>query len=183
MDLISGEQSPLTGTMENDSQPVCTSDGQWVVFRSLRQGKFTFWKVPFAGGAPQQISDKSSTWAAVSPDGKFVALRYFDDQENANKIAVVPFAGGEPVKTLDVAASYRDVGLGWTPDSRSIIYADTRDNADNIWSMPLDGGASKQLTRFNSGLIFAFQVSPDGKKIALSRGTQTDDVILLRDAQ
>jgi serine/threonine protein kinase/Tol biopolymer transport system component len=183
LDLASGEQKQLTDGAETDSQPDCTPDGQWVVFRSLRQGKFTFWKVPFSGGTPEQISDKSSTWAAVSPDGKFVALRYFDDQANANKIAVVPFAGGEPVKTLDVAASYRDVGLGWTPDSKAIIYADTRDNADNIWSMPVDGGTSKQLTRFNSGLIFAFQVSRDGKKIALSRGTQTDDVILLRDAQ
>jgi TolB protein len=183
MDLASGEQKQLTTGAETDSQPDCTPDGQWVVFRSLRQGRFTFWKVPFSGGAPEQISDKSSTWAAVSPDGKLVALRYFDDQANANKIAVVPFAGGEPVKTLDVAASFRDVGLGWTPDSKAIIYADTRDNADNIWSMPLDGGASKQLTSFNSGLIFAFQVSRDGKRIVLSRGTQTDDVILLRDAQ
>lgn len=182
LDLTSGEQSRLTDTVENDSQPDCTADGQWVVFRSLRQGKFTFWKVPFSGGTPEQISDKSSTWAAVSPDSKFVALRYFDDQANANKIAVVPLAGGEPVKTLDVAASFRDVGLGWTPDSKAIIYADTRENADNIWSMPLDGGGSKQLTSFDSGLIFAFQVSRDGKRIVLSRGTQTDDVILLRDA-
>jgi hypothetical protein len=39
------------------------------------------------------------------------------------------------------------------------------------------------LTNFNSGLIFAFQVARDGRRIALSRGTQTDDVILLRDAQ
>ena len=183
LNLASGEQKQLTDGAETDSQPGCTPDGQWVVFRSLRQGKFTFWKVPLLGGNPEQISDKSSTWAAVSPDGKLVALRYFDDQANANKIAVVPFAGGEPVKTLDVAASYRDVGLGWTPDSRSIIYADTRDNADNIWSMSVDGGGSKQLTRFNAGLIFAFQVSRDGKRIALSRGTQTDDVILLRDAR
>ncbi len=132
MDLASGEQKQLTQGTETDSQPNCTPDGQWVVFRSLRQGRFTFWKVPFSGGTPEQISDKSSTWAAVSPDGKFVALRYFDDQANANKIAVVPFAGGEPIKTLDVAGSFRDVGLGWTADSRSIIYADTRDNADNI---------------------------------------------------
>jgi serine/threonine protein kinase/Tol biopolymer transport system component len=183
MDLASGEQKQLTEGTETDSQPDCTPDGQWVVFRSLRQGRFTFWKAPFSGGTPEQISDKSSTWASVSPDSKFVALRYFDDQANANKIAVVPLAGGAPVKTLDVAASFRDVGLGWTPDSKAIIYADTHENADNIWSMPLDGGASKQLTSFNSGLIFAFQVSRDGKRIALSRGTQIDDVILLRDSR
>jgi serine/threonine protein kinase/Tol biopolymer transport system component len=187
MDLATGEQKQLTEGTEVDSQPDCTPDGQWVVFRSLRQGKSTFWKVPLLGGAPTQLSDKSSTLAAISPDGKLVALRYFDEQAKANKIAVVPFAGGEPIKTLEVAIGFRDVGLGWTADSKAIVYADARGDgdksADNIWSVPLDGGAAQQLTSFTSGLIFAFEVSPNGKQIALSRGTQTDDVILLRDAQ
>ena len=187
MDLGSGEQKQLTQGSEIDSQPECTADGQWVVFRSLRQGKWSFWKVPLAGGTPEQLSDKSSTWTALSPDGKLVALRYFDDQANANKIAVIPFGGGEPIKTLEVSVSFRDVGLGWTADSRAIVYAEARgdgdNNADNIWSMPIDGGASQRLTSFNSGLIFAFQVSLDGKQIVLSRGSQTDDVILLRDSQ
>jgi Tol biopolymer transport system component len=187
MDLATSEQKQLTEGIEVDSQPDCTPDGQWVVFRSLRQGKSTFWKVPLLGGVPAQLSDKSSTLAAISPDGKFVALRYFDEQAKANKIAVMPFAGGEPIKTLVVSLGFRDVGLGWTPDSKAIIYADARgdgdQSADNIWSVPLDGGTAKQLTSFNTGLIFAFAVSRDGKQIALSRGTQTDDVILLRDAQ
>jgi len=187
MDLGSDEQKQLTQGAEIDSQPGCTPDGQWVVFRSLRQGKSTFWKVSLGGGTPEQLSDKSSTWAAISPDGKLVALRYFDDQANANKIAVIPFAGGEPIKRLEVSVGFRDVGLGWTADSRAIVYADARgdgdSNADNIWSAPLDGSTAKQLTNFTSGLIFAFQVSRDGKQIALSRGSQTDDVILLRDTQ
>ncbi|MGH9931763.1 MAG: protein kinase domain-containing protein [Pyrinomonadaceae bacterium] len=187
MDLGSGEQKQLTEGTEIDSQPTCAPDGQWVVFRSLRQGKSTFWKVSLSGGSPQQLSDKSSTWAAISPDSKLVALRYFDEQAKANKIAVIPFAGGEPLKTLDVSVGFRDVGLGWTSDSKAISYADARgdgdSSADNIWSVPIDGGAAKQVTNFTSGLIFAFQVSRDGKQIALSRGTQTDDVILLRDSQ
>lgn len=187
MDLATGEQKQLTEGIEVDSQPDCSPDGQWVVFRSLRQGKSTFWRVPLPGGVPTQLSDKSSTLAAVSPDGKFVALRYFDEQAKANKIAVIPFGGGEPVKTLVVAIGFRDVGLGWTSDSKAIVYADARGDgdksADNIWSVSLDGSAAKQLTSFNSGLIFAFEVSHDGKQIALSRGTQTDDVILLKDAQ
>jgi len=187
MDLANGEQKQLTQGAEIDSQPECTPDGQWVVFRSLRQGKSTFWRVPFSGGTPEQLSDKSSIWAAISPDGKLVALRYFDDQANANKIAVIPFGGGAPIKTLDVAAGFRDVGLGWSADSRAIVYADARgdgdSNADNIWSMSIEGGQSRRLTNFNTGLIFAFQMSRDGKQIVLSRGTQTDDVILLKDSQ
>jgi len=187
LEIANGQQTQLTNGAENDSQPVCTSDGLSVLFRSLRQGKSTYWKVPLAGGAPEQLSDKSASWAAVSPDGKLVALRYFDEHAKANRIAVVPFAGGEPIKTLAVSVSSRDVGLGWTADSKSIIYAEARGNgdnsADNIWSMPVDGGTPKQLTNFTSGLIFAFQMSRDNKQIALSRGSQTDDVILLRDAQ
>ena len=183
LDLVSGEQKQLTQGTDNDSQPQCTADGKWLVYRSLKQGKFTFWKVLLTGGPPEQISGESANSAAVSPDSKFVALRYIDAQANANKIAVVPFAGGEPVKVLDVSGNVRDVGLGWTSDNQSIIYAETRENADNIWSVPLAGGAPRQLTFFKTGLIFAFAVSPDGKQIAISRGSQTDDVILLKDAQ
>jgi len=189
MDLTSGQQQQLTNGAEVDSQAACSPDGKWVLFRSLRQGKSTFWKVSLSGGTPEQLSDKSSTWAAISPDGKLVALRYFDDRANANRIAVIPFGGGEPVKTLDVAVTARDVGLGWTADGNAVIYADSRgidtngiNSGDNIWSFPLDNSPAKQLTSFTSGLIFAFQVSRDGKQIALSRGSQTDDVILLRDA-
>ena len=187
LEIPSGEQTQLTRGAENDSQPVCTSDGQSVLFRSLRQGKSTYWKIPFDGGTPEQLADKSVSWAAVSPDGKLVALRYFDEQAKANKIAVLPLAGGEIIKTLDVSVSFRDVGLGWTADSKSIVYAEARGigdtSADNIWSMPVEGGEPKQLTNFTSGLIFAFQMSRDNKQIALSRGSQTDDVILLRDSQ
>ncbi|HEV2827571.1 MAG TPA: protein kinase [Pyrinomonadaceae bacterium] len=183
LEVATGEQSQLTQGAELDSQPSCSPNGQWVLFKSLREGNSTFWRVPISGGTPQQLWNKSSNWAAISPDGKFVAVRYFDDQANANKIAVIPFAGGEPVKILEVSSSFRDVGLGWTADSRSITYADTRDNADNIWSIPIDGGSARQITSFNTGLIFAFQGSQDGKQLAISRGSQIDDVILLRDSQ
>jgi len=182
LEVATGEQSQLTQGAELDSQPTCSPDGQWVLFKSLRQGNSTFWRVPISGGTPQQLWNKSSNWAAISPDGKLVAIRYFDDQANANKIAVIPFAGGEPLKILEVSG-FRDIGLGWTSDSRAITYADTRDNADNIWSIPIDGGPARQITSFNTGLIFAFQGSQDGKQLAISRGSQIDDVILLRDSQ
>ncbi len=179
--LGAGDQQQMTHGKEVDSQATCSPDGQWVLFKSVRQGKSTFWKMPIAGGEPQQVFDQTASWASISPDGKLIAVRYFDEQKNINRIAIIPFAGGAQIKTLEVSVTYRDVGLGWSNDSRSIIYADARDNADNIWSVSLDGGPPKQLTKFESGLIFAFQTSRDGKQIALSRGTQTDDVILIRE--
>ncbi|HEY5883444.1 MAG TPA: protein kinase [Pyrinomonadaceae bacterium] len=181
LNFSAGDQQQLTQGNEVDSHVSCSPDGQWVLFRSFREGKSTFWKIALAGGEPQQLFNKSSSSAAISPDGKLVAIRFVDDRTNSNQIAVLPFEGGDPITTLPVSINYRDVGLGWTADSRSIVYADARDDADNIWSMPFQGGPARQLTRFTSGLIFAFQVSADGKHIAISRGTQTDDVILIRD--
>jgi len=37
----------------------------------------------------------------------------------------------------------------------------------------------KQLTDFNEDLIFRFAWSTDGKQLALARGTQTHDVVLI----
>ena len=72
-------------------------------------------------------------------------------------------------------------GLRWTPDARALTYIDTTGGVSNIWSLPLDGGAPKQLTDFKTDQIFWFDLSRDGKQLALSRGTQTSDVILIRD--
>jgi len=43
----------------------------------------------------------------------------------------------------------------------------------------MNGTPPKQLTDFTSERIFWFAFSRDGKQLALSRGTQTSDVILI----
>ena len=49
----------------------------------------------------------------------------------------------------------------------------------NIWERKLTGGPAKQLTDFNSGQIFDFYWSADGKQLALTRGKVRSDVILI----
>jgi Tol biopolymer transport system component len=72
-------------------------------------------------------------------------------------------------------------GLRWTPDGRALTYIDTINGVSNIWSLPVDGGPPKQLTDFKTDQIFWFDFSRDGKQLAVSRGTQTSDVIVIRD--
>ena len=43
------------------------------------------------------------------------------------------------------------------------------------------GGPPKQLTDFKEGKIFAFDWSPDGKDLLLSRGDVSNDVVLISD--
>jgi Tol biopolymer transport system component len=69
--------------------------------------------------------------------------------------------------------------LHWLPDSRSLAYIVTRDGVSNIWSMPIDGGAPKQLTNFTSDQIAWFDLSRDGKPTLFARGSTTKDVVLI----
>jgi hypothetical protein len=114
-----------------------------------------------------------------------VACFYREDHPDApwTKVAIIPFAGGDPIKVLDLPrpSFTRDPGLRWTPDGRALTYIDTINGVSIIWSLPLDGGPPKQLTDFKTDQIFWFDFSRDGKQLAVSRGIQTSDVILIRD--
>ena len=119
------------------------------------------------------------------PDGSLIACFYREDPPNspAIKVAVIPFQGGDPVKVLDLPRpSFSGApGLRWTPDGRALTFIDTVGGVSNIWSLPLDGGPPKQLTAFKDDQIFWFDYSRDGRQLALSRGKQTSDVVLIKD--
>ncbi len=182
MDTAGGNLKQLTGE-QGGRFPQSSPDGRWVVFHSMA-GALRAWKVSIDGGEPVRLTDKWTSNPTVSPDGNLVACFYREDQPNApTKVAIIPFAGGDPVKVLDLPRqSFTSAaGLRWTPDGRALTYIDTINGVSNIWSLPVDGGPSKQLTDFKTNQIFRFDFSRDGKQLALSRGTETSDVILIRD--
>jgi Tol biopolymer transport system component len=140
-------------------------DGRWVVFPSARSGSTRLWKVSIDGGEPMRLTDKFTEAPTVSPDGSLIACVYREDQPNApNKVAIIPFAGGDPIKLLDIPQSFnRTAGLSWMPDWRTLTFMDTINGVSNIWSLPLDASAPKQLTNFKTEQIFWFDFSRDGK--------------------
>jgi len=96
-------------------------------------------------------------------------------------IALIPFEGGEPSKLLDLPPGVQTANLRWLPDGRDLTYIVNRGGISNIWIQPLDGSPAKQLTDFKSDRIFSFDWSPDGKWLALSRGPEQRDVVLMSD--
>ena len=72
----------------------------------------------------------------------------------------------------------------WGPDSRSLVASDVRNGTPNLWEYPLFRDAPpKQLTHFDSGLIFNQRFSPDGKLLAISKGSITSDAVLFTDTK
>jgi eukaryotic-like serine/threonine-protein kinase len=181
MDIDGSNPKQLTNGKAEGSGSF-SPDGQFVVYENIFEDR-TIWKVPIDGGDPVQLTDKRTPEPTVSPDGKLIVCYYKEHPDAPSyKIAIIPFEGGQPTKIFDVPQTVpRYPGPRWTADGRAVAYVDTRNGISNIWIQPLDGGPPKQLTDFKSDLIFDFEWSRDGRQLALARGIQTTDVVLITD--
>jgi eukaryotic-like serine/threonine-protein kinase len=158
----------------------CSPDGKWVAYQSIQGGKWALWKAKIDGGEPVQLTNGSAESLAFSPDGKWICCVHTPDPRKPDELGVLPASGGAIVKTFTVpVTAYLRVGTRWAADGRSITYIDARRRVSNIWSQSLDGGPPKQLTDFKTDLIFNFAWSADGRKLVLSRGTVSDDVVMI----
>jgi eukaryotic-like serine/threonine-protein kinase len=157
-------------------------DGKWVAYMTFGPGGFSIWKVSIDGGEPVQITSKFSMSPAISPNGELIACYYLDEATGGPKIALIPFAGGEPVKLFDFQVfDPSTYPVRWTHDGRALTYIVNRGGVSNLWIQPVDGSPARQLTDFTSDRIFSFDWSRDGKWLALSRGPEQRDVVLMTD--
>lgn len=132
-------------------------------------------------------TDQPTRSPVVSPDGKLIACYSFDPQSGQRRLVIIPFEGGAPLKTLD------DKGLAsgpiparWMPNGRALIYIDTRQGSSNLWWLPLDGSAPQQVTDFNDAKperIWNFDLSRDSRQLAIARGGQSADVVLISEVR
>lgn len=181
MDTDGGNLRQLTNN-EAETYPDISVDGRFVVYLSAGQNRSGLWKIPVEGGEAVLLRDGWMMFPQVSPDGKLVACFYQDETTMGNKLALIPLAGGEPVRLFDLPQTvFIRAGLRWTTDGRALAYVDNRDGMSNIWSQPLDGGQPKRLTNFSSDKIFRFAWSRDGKQLAFERGMEIKDATLIRD--
>jgi len=179
MDIDGGNQKPLT-TGGPDYNPQISPDGRWVIYD---RGFFgNLWKVSIEGGTPTRLTDKVSQSAAISPDGKFIACQYRENDNSSWRIAVIPFEGGSPVKLFDTSDRV-SLPLRWSADGHAIVYSTLRGAAGKLWSQPLAGGPPKQLADFNPDQLFSFALSTDGRQLAFARGAVSRDIILITDSR
>jgi serine/threonine protein kinase/WD40 repeat protein len=153
---------------------LCTPDSKSAVYVAAG----AIWRVPVNGGTPVKL-DLPLSQFGLSPDGKmmFYLSQKIEGSSMRVKLIVAPAGGGAPLYTFDVPYGWQ--APVFTPDSKAIAFALTRNRATNIWEQRLTGGDPFQLTNFPSGEIFAFAWSKDGKQLAFSRGKRKTDVVMM----
>jgi TolB protein len=177
---VDGSQ-PVRLTVGTAHFPSCSADSRWIVYTGADDsGTVTLWRIGIDGGPPVQLTDKWATGPAISPDSKWIVFQYWAYQAQGPPafISLLPFEGGQ----ITNLAALGDTALfRWTPDGTAVAYVDDEKGVSNIRTIQLDGSPPKQLTDFKSDQIFWFDWSRDGKQLALARGTQTSDVVLISD--
>jgi len=148
------------------SQIAVTPDDRLVLYGSITGGTVSIYAAPIEGGTPTKLADGASV--AVSPDGSSMA---FTDSRASLMVCSLP--GCASPRTIGSAPF--DGAVSWAPDG--VAYA----SEGNVWVQPIAGGSPRQLTRFTDKRpIGSFAWSRDGKRLAVTRSTVTNDIVLFR---
>ena len=173
-----GSAPQLLATILTPDALALSPDGRTIYFSSPQDGPLSTYKIPIEGGTPTLVT--RGLWrASVSPDGRLLAGVYRPDQASPLGIGIIDAATGKPVRvTPNYAAPSGGPNFAWTPDGQKVIFTTTE--RMNLWAEPTSGGDPEKLTDYSEQWIVRFALSPDGKRMALSRGTALRDAILLR---
>ncbi len=167
----------------NSNWPSFTADGKSIVHLRFDEGQ-QVWSIPVDGkGPPVRITHVPSNRPAVSPDGKWLLCRLRSTTPGVElwRTAIVPMDGkGEP-RYFRSPRSGGGTATQWHPNGRAFLYGDVVGEAANIWIQDIDGSEPRQLTHFESGEIFSFDLAPDGNRLVITRGQASSDAMLIRD--
>ncbi|HKV80095.1 MAG TPA: protein kinase [Candidatus Sulfotelmatobacter sp.] len=166
-----------------DLFPDCSPDGKWVIYSDEAENKERLLKVPISGGSPQILLKDGSILARYSPDGIQIGMLFNESSDAAPKVGVMNL-DGRILKTFDYMGvlPYESAGwqLRWTPDGQGLAYTTTKNGAANVWLQPISGGKARQITHFADSVV-NLAWSPEGKRVALIRLTESSDVVLFSD--
>jgi len=180
MDLNGQNAVQLTDGTNGEEFPYLSSDGQWIYYSTPNEGRSMIsmiMKVPVNGGSAVRVSPDIDTHDLVlSPDGNLLACGvHLDKSDKPWKVAIIPAAGGEPLKLLDIPA-FRGVKR-WTRDSKSLMYINGA--TAEIWQQPIDGRPPTKLFTLSNERLYNFAISPDFQKIAYSLGNESSEAVLI----
>ncbi len=171
-----------------NQDPQITADGKFVIFMRmpLNDTPAHFAKVSIDGGEVASLTNETEDYnftPRLSPDGKRIAYQTIaytqGSAESKRVITVRDFVNGEITgepKEFDLSKGGNFI---WNPDSKSLTIPNI-EGAQNLYSLNLDTGQTKQITHFTSGKIANFSWTKDGKKLIMTRASVSNDLVLIQ---
>jgi serine/threonine protein kinase len=162
----------------NEQSLQCSPDGKWVYYLALQENQ-GLKRVPVEGGSPETVIEDPSSGYSLSPDGKLVST--LDIRELDHKLVLNIFSIADKKTTYHNIDPRASDPVRFAPQGNAVVYKVREKGVDNLWLQPLDGSAFRPLTHFTAERISMYEFSTDGSRIAIERGHNESDAVLLRD--
>lgn len=127
-------------------------------------------------GQTLQITESDTDYWAISPDEKLLAVDVLDKTTGKYQIELCSLEDGKIIKTFNFSGNRQMI---FTPDGKNLAYDVANGDTGQIRLQPLDG-EPRALTDFQTDKIFSFSWSPDGTRLAILRGKQLNDAVLIK---
>ena len=185
LDLQSGAIAKLTDG-KGEGTPSCAAKSASVFYSVAdSSGLPHAYRLSLDDGKSVRLSSRPALYTlVVSLDGKHVMFPSV--AKNGDIVAAVVSAetgADEQERRISATFDTTNPWVNWAPDNR-IGFLDFSTGTSNIWSTAAFAeGPNRQLTHFNSGQVWTFAWSPDGKQLAYGYGNNSSDVVLFSDAR
>lgn len=165
--------------------PVVSPDGLSLFYVERHPRSNILWRQSLVDGSRADLSGGSNivpgSFAAISDDGRYLAVKNQkeDSVTDQFEIAIFDLASPENVRLISVPS--QNPGIMFTNRGTTFDYIDNQPNVSRLWRQSLNKiGERKMLLEITGDRIFAFSWSNDERTLALSRGRQESDAMLLR---
>jgi serine/threonine-protein kinase len=140
-------------------------DGKWLLYPSDLAGNSDIFRLPLAGGEPQQLTNGPADdfYPVTPPDGKEVAFHSF--RSGSRDVFVMPLDGGA---VQQVTHTPRQEAIpDWAPDGSTLAFIDMA-TGGGVWTVRRDksGHWGDPVQRLARGGFTVW--SPDGRSLALA---------------
>jgi Tol biopolymer transport system component/DNA-binding winged helix-turn-helix (wHTH) protein len=162
--VVSQARILLSATGGNDSAQLSTNGNQ-LVFASMRSGNHQIWKSNVDGSDPLQLTSFDHGYPGTprwSPDGKWTV---FDFHGRAHSQIYLVDSEGRNLHAL-TSGSSEDCVPSWSRDGKAVYFASDRTGNLQVWRRELSSGNETQVTRHGG---FAAFESYDAKTIYYSK--------------
>lgn len=186
-----GENPTQVSFSESETQfcPAVSPDGNWLYYLQKSPKGSAVWRRSMIDGKTESLTEPGKVspdnFLSISPDGKLLAFNNLTekrDEESEVKTSEIGVISTESkVEPRFFKLPTMRERIQWTTDNKSLDFLQNDSEGAKFWRLNIEENASpKLLLSIPKVFLYDFVWSPDGKNLALARGKQESDVMLLK---
>ena len=186
-----GENPIQVSSTETETQfsPVVSPDNNWLYYLQKNSKGTIIYRKSTVDGKIEALTDPEKvfpdTSLSISPNGKLLAFFNLSEKREdstENKTSQICIVSTESrSRPLCFKAPTNRKRIQWASDNKAIDYIENTAEGGKIWRLSSEENSQLQLILSIPKItIYDFLWSPDGKTLALARGKQETDAMLLK---